>query len=169
MRAGLGKSRGKAWLPRWAWYFGSSLVDFIAGHGGEQDASYDLDYPDGAHDAEALVTHPLTGQVSVITKGAFAGSVMQAPLELSQAEANTLTEVGRTPGIVTDAEFLPGGGAVLVRTYSRAVVLEYPSWRLRSSVRRLCTMLPLPTIKTPLCRNCCNCCPNWKCSIGARL
>ncbi len=35
MRAGLGKSRGKAWLPRWAWYFGSSLVDFIAGHGGE--------------------------------------------------------------------------------------------------------------------------------------
>jgi hypothetical protein len=98
--------------------------------GGEQDASYDLVYPDGAHDAEALVTHPLTGQVSVITKGAFAGSVMQAPLELSQAEANTLTEVGRTPGIVTDAEFLPGGGAVLVRTYSRAVVLEYPSWRV---------------------------------------
>ncbi len=35
MRAGLGKSKPKAWLPRWAWRFGSSLVDFIAGHGGE--------------------------------------------------------------------------------------------------------------------------------------
>lgn len=35
MRAGLGKGRGRAWLPRWAWRFGSSLVDFIAGGDGE--------------------------------------------------------------------------------------------------------------------------------------
>jgi len=35
MRAGLGKRRGRAWLPRWAWQFGASLVDLIAGRGGE--------------------------------------------------------------------------------------------------------------------------------------
>jgi nucleoside-diphosphate-sugar epimerase len=35
LRAGLGKGRGRAWLPRWAWHFGSRLVDIIAGRGGE--------------------------------------------------------------------------------------------------------------------------------------
>ena len=35
MRAGQGKGRGRAWLPRWAWQFGSNLVDAIAGRGGE--------------------------------------------------------------------------------------------------------------------------------------
>ena len=35
--------------------------------------AYELVYPDGARDAEALVSHPVTGQLFVITKGVFAG------------------------------------------------------------------------------------------------
>lgn len=92
--------------------------------------SYELRHPERPHDAEALMTHPVTGQLFVVTKGTFSGTVLQAPLELEEGEVNDLTAVGRTPGIVTDAAFLAGGGAVVVRTYSRAVVLAYPSWRV---------------------------------------
>lgn len=35
LRASLGRDRGRAWLPCWAWQFGSNLVDVIAGRGGE--------------------------------------------------------------------------------------------------------------------------------------
>ena len=92
--------------------------------------SFRLVHPDGPHDAEALIAHPLTGQVSVVTKGVFSGAVLQAPQSLAEHRVNPLERVGRTPGLVTDAAFLPGGGAVVVRTYSRAVVLAYPSWQV---------------------------------------
>ncbi|QBX54832.1 hypothetical protein EXE58_04700 [Nocardioides seonyuensis] len=98
--------------------------------GGGGATSYELRHPEHPYDAEALLTHPVTGQLFVVTKGTFAGMVLKAPLELDEDGVNDLTEVGRTPGIVTDAAFLPGGGAVVVRTYSRAVVLAYPSWQV---------------------------------------
>lgn len=91
--------------------------------------AYELVYPDGARDAEALVRHPLTGQLFVITKGVFAGSVYAAPTPLSAERPNRLTEVGDAPGIVTDATFLPGGGGVVMRTYTTAHVASFPSWQ----------------------------------------
>ena len=84
-------------------------------------ASYELVYPDGARDAEALVRHPLTGQLFVVTKGVFAGTVYAAPQQLRADRPNRLVEVGEAPGIVTDATFLPGGGGVVMRTYSPGV------------------------------------------------
>jgi hypothetical protein len=91
--------------------------------------AYELVYPDGPRDAEALVRHPLTGQLFVITKGVFAGTVYAAPLRLRSDRPNRLTEVGEAPGIVTDATFLPGGGGVVMRTYSTAHLAAYPSWQ----------------------------------------
>lgn len=95
--------------------------------------SYELVYPDGARDAEALVRHPLTGRLFVITKGVFTGTVYAAPLPLSSDRPNLLTEVGDAPGMVTDATFLPGGGAAVVRTYSQAHLVAYPSWQVVAS------------------------------------
>ena len=95
--------------------------------------AYELVYPDGPRDAEALVRHPLTGQLFVITKGVFAGTVYAAPLRLRADRPNRLVEVGEAPGIVTDATFLPGGGGVVMRTYSAAYVAEFPSWQSVSS------------------------------------
>ena len=95
--------------------------------------TYELTYPDGARDAEALVSHPVTGQLFVITKGVFAGTVYAAPRRLRQGDANLLEEVGEAPGIVTDATFLPGGGGVVMRTYSSAHLAAFPSWQPVSS------------------------------------
>lgn len=95
--------------------------------------AYELVYPDGPRDAEALVSHPVTGRLYVITKGVFAGTVYAAPATLSADRPNLLEEVGDAPGIVTDATFLPGGGGVVMRTYSRAYLASYPSWQEVSS------------------------------------
>lgn len=95
--------------------------------------SYELVYPDGPRDAEALVSHPVTGRLYVITKGVFAGSVYAAPARLDPDRPNRLEEVGEAPGLVTDATFLPGGGGVVVRTYSRAYLASFPSWQEVSS------------------------------------
>ena len=95
--------------------------------------SYELVYPDGPHDAEALVSHPVTGRLYVITKGVFAGTAYAAPARLDPDEPNRLEEVGDAPGIVTDATFLPGGGGVVMRTYSRAYLAAFPTWQGVSS------------------------------------
>ena len=95
--------------------------------------TYELVYPDGPRDAEALVAHPVTGRLFVITKGVFAGTVYAAPTSLRQGSVNLLEEVGQAPGIVTDATFLPGGGGVVLRTYSSAHLVSFPSWQPVSS------------------------------------
>lgn len=96
--------------------------------------TYALVYPDGAYDAEALVSHPVTGRLFVITKGVFSGTVFAAPQRLRTDGANPLEEVGEAPGIVTDATFLPGGGGVVMRTYTAAHLAAFPSWQPVSSV-----------------------------------
>lgn len=96
--------------------------------------TYELVYPDGSYDAEALVSHPVTGQLFVITKGVFSGTVYAAPHRLRPDGPNRLEEVGEAPGIVTDATFLPGGGGVVMRTYGTAHLVAYPSWQPVSSV-----------------------------------
>ncbi len=96
--------------------------------------TYELVYPDGAHDAEALLSHPLTGQLFVITKGVFSGTVYAAAQPLRSDGPNRLAEVGQAPGIVTDATFLAGGGGIVMRTYGTAHLASFPSWQPVSSV-----------------------------------
>ena len=73
-----------------------------------EPASYELVYPDGAHDAEALLAHPVTGRLFVVTKGVFAATVYAAPARLRPDRPNRLAPVAQAPGLVTDASFLPG-------------------------------------------------------------
>ena len=58
-------------------------------------ATYELVYPDGARDAEALLRHPLTGQLFLVTKGIFGGTAYAAPVRLraDRREALLLTQV----------------------------------------------------------------------------
>lgn len=95
----------------------------------------ELVYPDGPHDAEALVAHPLTGRLFVITKGIFGGAVYSAPRVLRTDRSNRLRQIAEAPALVTDATFLPGGGGVVLRTYGSAYVVDFPSWAPVSSLK----------------------------------
>jgi len=90
--------------------------------------TYELRYPDGAADAEALLAHPTTGRLHVVTKGVFGASVYAAPTDLSDDSVNRLRPVGEAMPIVTDGAFLPDGEHVVLRDYGRAVVYDFPSF-----------------------------------------
>jgi hypothetical protein len=90
------------------------------------EETFDLVYPDGARDAEALLVDPVTGRLHVVTKGVFAGEVYAAPPELADAAPNRLGRVGQVVGLVTDGAFFPDGRHVVLRTYSRATVYTFP-------------------------------------------
>jgi DNA-binding beta-propeller fold protein YncE len=88
--------------------------------------SYRLTYPDRAKDAEALVTHPDTGRVYVISKQVFGGTVHAAPERLDAGGDNVLEEIGSAPMLVTDAAFSPDGRYVVMRGYGDAWVKSFP-------------------------------------------
>ncbi|HEU4515237.1 MAG TPA: hypothetical protein VFR87_19165 [Nocardioidaceae bacterium] len=97
--------------------------------GGEVSAPrYELEYPDGAHNAEALLVHPRTGRVLVVTKTfARGGTVYRAPRRLDPDGPNRLEKIGAVAGMVTDGAFLPGGDRLLLRTYGSGAVYAYPA------------------------------------------
>jgi hypothetical protein len=98
-----------------------------------------LKYADGAHNAEAMVYDADTGRVFVVTKEPF-GTVYASPPDVFSLSTATLRPIAGGPTIATDATFLPGQRAVVVRTYEHAYVYSYPSWRLVTS-------FPLPPEK----------------------
>lgn len=96
--------------------------------------AYELRYPRGSSDAEALLVHPGTGRLYVVTKGVFGGVVYAAPSQLSADVVNPLRPVGRVMPIVTDGAFLPDGEHVVLRDYGRAVVHDFPSFEVVAEV-----------------------------------
>ncbi len=96
---------------------------------------YRLAYPDSAHDAEALLVHPDTGRVHVVTKSPTGGTVYAAPASLDPGSVNQLREVGEVQGLVTDGSFFPDGEHVMVRSYGRGNVYTFPELRHLGNVR----------------------------------
>jgi sugar lactone lactonase YvrE len=96
---------------------------------------YDLAYPDGARDAEALLVHPHTGRVFVVSKSVFGGTVYVAPRRLRTGAPSVLRPFARVDGLVTDGTFLPDGRHVVLRTYGSASVYTFPDFRLVGTVR----------------------------------
>jgi hypothetical protein len=85
-----------------------------------------LQYAGGPTDAEALLAHPATGRLYVVTKGVFGGVVHAAPAELRADAVNRLRPLGRVMPVVTDGTFLPDGDHLVLRDYTRAVVYDFP-------------------------------------------
>lgn len=96
--------------------------------------SYDFVYPDGPHDAEAMLVDK-QGRLLFVTKEAE-GDVYAAPRQLRTDAPNTLTRVAQGPSFVTDGAVLPDGRLVL-RSY---VAVEVLSPEIYSTVARA----PLP-------------------------
>ncbi len=91
--------------------------------------TFELVYPDGAQDAETLVSDPATGRLFVVTKGFLGGSAYAAPAELSADEPNPLTPVGTAIlPMATDGTVLPDGAHVVVRSYTAAGVYTFPDF-----------------------------------------
>lgn len=118
-------------------------------------------YPDGgAHDAEALLVHPKTGAILVVTKetSGVAG-VYRFPPRASNSDASpqTLTRVATVtiknedhffPNRVTGGDIAPDGRRVVLCTYARAYEWTLPAsadfetiWKTRPSVVALPTSL----------------------------
>lgn len=87
--------------------------------------TYDLVYPDGAHDAETLLSDPVTGRLYVVVKE-FIGRLYAAPAELDPDGPNRLEPVKEVLGIATDGAFFPDGEHVVLRNYGQAVVYTWP-------------------------------------------
>jgi hypothetical protein len=92
--------------------------------------SFPFVYPDGPHNAETLLVHPLTGQVFIVVKetGIFA-TVYEMPLPLQPGQQVTLSlfsalMVSPIEGVVTDGAFHPCGDRLLIRTTATTGLFE---------------------------------------------
>ena len=91
-----------------------------------------LRYPDGPHDAEALLVHPATGDLYIVTKGAEPG-VYKAAAPLSPSATVVLTLVSRLAAAetildrITGGDVSPDGRRVILSKYLDGEELELPA------------------------------------------
>jgi hypothetical protein len=87
---------------------------------------YDLRYPDGPHDAEALLVDA-DGRIMVATKEFAGAALYRAPRRLVTEDqgTNVLTRLADVPALVTDGAYLPDGRFVL-RTYTSVYLYDRP-------------------------------------------
>lgn len=99
----------------------------------DQSEAIRLRYPDGSHDAEALLLHPSTGSLYIVTKIPFANpGIYEAKAPLTPKRTITLTRVGTLEvpsllgGIITGGAISPDGRRVAFCDYIQGyeVVLE---------------------------------------------
>jgi hypothetical protein len=89
--------------------------------------SWDLMYPDGAHDAETLLVDE-SGRLFVVTKEAE-GGIYAAPRVLKRDGTNQLSKVGNAPAAVTDGTFLPGGKRIALLTYGAIEIIDAKTYK----------------------------------------
>jgi hypothetical protein len=97
-----------------------------------------LRYPDGAHDAEALLVDPLRGDLVIVTKVLGAAGAYRASARLP---AGSLTTLRAGPAInlslVTAGDVSADGRVVVLRSYDRvAVWIRRGRERLTTTLRR---------------------------------
>jgi hypothetical protein len=78
---------------------------------------YDVKYADGARDAEALMVHPKTGRVYIVSKKEEGGALYEGPAELSASGTNVFRRTADIDLWVTDGAFSPDGRQLAVRGY----------------------------------------------------
>jgi hypothetical protein len=92
-----------------------------------------LRYPDGKHDAETLMVHPVTGSIFVVTKVAFANpSVYEATGPVRSEKPITLKRVGELTipsllgGIITGGDISPDGSRIALCDYMQGYEIVLP-------------------------------------------
>lgn len=104
------------------------------------DEAYEVTYPDGAHDAECLLVHPVSGEVTIVTKGfRGAGIYVFRPDGTGEYPLRKVGELhlgGAIPALVTGGDWSPDGRYVVIRTYFGAYeyAAERGDWFLQPPV-----------------------------------
>jgi hypothetical protein len=100
----------------------------------EPSEAIKLRYPDGAHDAEALLLHPVTGDLYLVTKAVFANpSVYKAGAPIISGEPINLIKQaelkvpGLLGGIITGGGIAPNGRRVALCDYMQGYELVLPA------------------------------------------
>jgi hypothetical protein len=94
-----------------------------------------LRYPDGTRNAEALLVHPVTGDLYVVSKEAQGAGVYKAAAPIDPSVVTPLVKVATLalpagsagPELVTGGDISPDGTRVALCTYSRGYELELPA------------------------------------------
>ena len=92
-------------------------------------------YPDGPHNAEALLVHPESGDLYIVSKDAQSAKVYKAAAPLEPAKVVTMVQVGtirlgtgpRGLETITGADISPDGRRVALSTYTQGYELEVPA------------------------------------------
>lgn len=99
--------------------------------------AYDLEYPGGARDAEALLVRPRTGRLFVVSKDTDGGAVYKAPKQLATDSVNTLKRVSSAPHTVTGGSFAPDGRSFVLVNYTRAYVYSKIGGQVKSETSKV--------------------------------
>jgi hypothetical protein len=93
-----------------------------------------LKYPDGKHDAEALLVHPTTGNIYIVNKVPIANpTVYEATAPFTSGKVTTLKRLGeiRVPsifgGVVTGGSISPDGRRVALCDYFQGYEIVLPA------------------------------------------
>ncbi|MBE7324282.1 hypothetical protein IEQ44_06425 [Nocardioides sp. Y6] len=82
---------------------------------------YTFTYPDRPRDAEALLVHPRTGRLFIVTKSAEGDpGIYRAPKKLSRSSTNTLKRIADAPLKITAGTFSPDGKTRVLSSYTTA-------------------------------------------------
>jgi hypothetical protein len=82
---------------------------------------YRFSYPDGPHDAEALLVDPTTQRIYIATKSMLSsGELFAASTSLSSTSLNGLSRVRAVPAMTTSGDFSPDGNQIVLLTYLAA-------------------------------------------------
>ncbi len=95
-------------------------------------AQYDMRYADGkARDAEALLCHPKTGRLYIVSKeDAGTAGVYRGPAAMKRGSVNVFTRIADAPASVTDGAFVSGGNFAVLRGYFEAQMVAPPAgWK----------------------------------------
>jgi len=89
-----------------------------------------LTYPDGAHDAETLLSDPVGGDVFVVSKqwDGEASGVYRIPADAAPGAPTVMEHVGDVPGVdgqmATSGDIAADGSLVALRTYAHVLVWD---------------------------------------------
>lgn len=89
-----------------------------------------LVYPDGSHDAEALLVRP-NGRVFIVSKQSSGAAIYRAPKPLRADAVNRLSRVRSAPDRVTAGDFAPDGERLVLRDQNRAYLYRRLTSRAR--------------------------------------